>query len=79
MSDLSWIFPGGLCHEHGHICRQVAMGGYFRFFKKNFDSGKLEGRQGIEHCPVDCIIVNPERVEGPDALLAKYRGLMGRL
>ncbi|PKU22133.1 YfhL family 4Fe-4S dicluster ferredoxin [Telmatospirillum siberiense] len=33
--------------------------------------------QCIEICPVDCIIVNPLRVEGPDALMAKYRVLMG--
>lgn len=33
--------------------------------------------QCIEICPVDCIIVNPDRIEGPDALMAKYRALMG--
>lgn len=33
--------------------------------------------QCIEICPVDCIIVNPDRVEGQDALMTKYRALMG--
>lgn len=38
--------------------------------------GHYERPQCIEHCPVDCIIVDPERVEGRDELLVKYRDLM---
>jgi ferredoxin len=29
-------------------------------------------------CPVDCIPVNPERVESPEALQRKYRELTGQ-
>lgn len=39
--------------------------------------GHYDTPQCIAVCPVDCIIVNPERVEGRDDLLVRYRGLMG--
>ncbi len=40
--------------------------------------GHYGAPQCIEVCPVDCIMVNPDRVESPDALLVKYRALSGR-
>jgi len=39
--------------------------------------GHYDKPQCIESCPVDCIIANPDRVEGPDKLLAKYKIMMG--
>jgi ferredoxin len=39
--------------------------------------GHYDRPQCIESCPVDCIIVNPERVEGQGELLAKYKAMMG--
>ena len=39
--------------------------------------GHYETSQCIEICPVDCIIVDPRHVEGPDQLMNKYRTLMG--
>ena len=39
--------------------------------------GHYDQPQCIESCPVICIIVNPDRIEGPEELLAKYRTLMG--
>jgi ferredoxin len=37
--------------------------------------GHFDAPQCVEVCPVECIIVDPERTETPDALLAKYRTL----
>ena len=37
--------------------------------------GHFETSQCVEVCPVDCIIVDPERPESREELLAKYRGL----
>ena len=34
--------------------------------------------QCIKSCPVECIIVNPERVETREELLAKYNVLSGQ-
>jgi hypothetical protein len=31
----------------------------------------------VQVCPVECIPINPEHVESPDQLMAKYRGLLG--
>jgi ferredoxin len=39
--------------------------------------GHFATPQCREVCPVDCIPFNPERVEDPDALMAKYRRLTG--
>jgi hypothetical protein len=35
--------------------------------------GHFDEPQCVQVCPVACIPVNPERVEGRDALLAKFR------
>jgi ferredoxin len=40
--------------------------------------GHHDSPQCVEVCPVDCIPVNPDRVESKDALLLKYDGLMAR-
>ena len=37
--------------------------------------GHFEEPQCVQVCPVACIPVNPQRVEGRDALLAKFRWL----
>ena len=38
--------------------------------------GHFDRPQCVEVCPVDCIPVNPDHVESPAVLLAKYEGLM---
>ena len=38
--------------------------------------GHFDRPQCVEVCPVNCIPVNPDRVESRGALLAKYEGLM---
>lgn len=38
--------------------------------------GHFATPQCVEVCPVDCIPVNPEFVETPEALQRKYEGLM---
>ena len=38
--------------------------------------GHFDTPQCVEVCPVDCIPVNPDFVEGRARLLAKYEGLM---
>ncbi|NIO42821.1 MAG: YfhL family 4Fe-4S dicluster ferredoxin, partial [Burkholderiales bacterium] len=40
--------------------------------------GHFEQPQCQEVCPVDCIPVNPQRVESREQLLAKYQLLMKR-
>ena len=40
--------------------------------------GHHDSPQCVDVCPVDCIPVNPDRVESKDALLRKYEGLMTR-
>src|SRR3954464_12809798 len=40
--------------------------------------GHFDQPQCREVCPVDCIPVNPERVESRDALKLKYEGLMAQ-
>ena len=40
--------------------------------------GHFEQPQCQEVCPVDCIPVNPERIESQEQLLAKYNVLMKR-
>lgn len=40
--------------------------------------GHFEQPQCQEVCPVDCIPVNPERIESKQQLLAKYHMLMKR-
>ncbi|MCL4801687.1 MAG: YfhL family 4Fe-4S dicluster ferredoxin [Burkholderiales bacterium] len=37
--------------------------------------GHFDAPQCVEVCPVDCIPVNPERVESREALQAKYERL----
>ena len=38
--------------------------------------GHHDSPQCVDVCPVDCIPVNPDRVESKDALLLKYEGLL---
>jgi ferredoxin len=38
--------------------------------------GHFDQPQCVEVCPVDCIPVNPGRVESKDQLMQKYRALM---
>ncbi len=38
--------------------------------------GHFDGPQCREVCPVDCIPLNPDRVETPDELRAKYERLV---
>lgn len=38
--------------------------------------GHFDTPQCVEVCPVDCIPVNPMRVETAEQLMAKYQGLM---
>jgi ferredoxin len=40
--------------------------------------GHFDTPQCVEVCPVDCIPVNPERVESKGELQKKYEGLMAR-
>lgn len=40
--------------------------------------GHYDTPQCIAICPVECIVVNPDRVEDRAQLLAKYAELMGR-
>ncbi|UCD69134.1 MAG: YfhL family 4Fe-4S dicluster ferredoxin [Betaproteobacteria bacterium] len=40
--------------------------------------GHFEQPQCQEVCPVDCIPVNPQRIESKEQLFAKYRLLMKR-
>jgi len=40
--------------------------------------GHFATSQCVEVCPVDCIPLNPECVETPEQLLAKYRHLTGQ-
>jgi ferredoxin len=39
--------------------------------------GHFETSQCVEVCPVECILVNPEVVETPEQLQAKYEQLSG--
>ena len=41
-------------------------------------AGHFDTPQCVEVCPVDCIPVNPERVESKGELQKKYEGLMAR-
>ena len=38
--------------------------------------GHFETSQCVEVCPVECIVTDPERIEGRDVLFARYRGLV---
>lgn len=33
--------------------------------------------QCVEVCPVDCIVINPDRIESKEQLQAKYQSLIG--
>jgi len=39
--------------------------------------GHFETSQCVEVCPVECIPINPERVETREQLMAKYEKLTG--
>jgi ferredoxin len=39
--------------------------------------GHFDTPQCVEVCPVDCIILDPERAESEDQLRQKYRALTG--
>ena len=39
--------------------------------------GHYHEPQCVEVCPVDCIIVNPDRIESKEQLQDKYQNLMG--
>ncbi len=38
-------------------------------------TGHYETQQCVEVCPVDCIIPDPNHIESPEELLAKYQRL----
>lgn len=38
--------------------------------------GHYNEPQCVEVCPVDCIVINPDRVESKEQLLAKYQALI---
>ena len=38
--------------------------------------GHFDTPQCVEVCPVNCIVTNPDRIEGPDELQRKYRLLV---
>ena len=40
--------------------------------------GHFDQPQCVQVCPVDCIPVNPQRMEDPQVLLAKFRRLLGQ-
>ena len=40
--------------------------------------GHFDEPQCVQVCPVECIPVNPDRVETPEQLLQKYQRLQGR-
>ena len=40
--------------------------------------GHYDVSQCVEVCPVECIPLNPDRVESRDALLLKYERLTGK-
>ena len=40
--------------------------------------GHFEVSQCVEVCPVECIIVDPQRTESDEVLLARYHMLVGR-
>jgi len=39
--------------------------------------GHFDSPQCVQVCPVECIPVDPERVESKDQLMTKYRKLLG--
>lgn len=39
--------------------------------------GHFDVPQCVEVCPVECIVVDSDHVESPNALIAKYRALNG--
>jgi len=39
--------------------------------------GHFDAPQCVQVCPVECIPINPERVETKDELMTKYRKLLG--
>ncbi len=40
--------------------------------------GHFDKPQCVEVCPVDCIPLDPDHVEGREELLAKYRAIQGQ-
>ena len=40
--------------------------------------GHFDQPQCVQVCPVDCIPVNPQRMEDPQQLLDKFRRLLGQ-
>ena len=40
--------------------------------------GHYNEPQCVEVCPVDCIIINPSRIESKDQLQAKYQSLIAK-
>ena len=40
--------------------------------------GHFDQPQCVQVCPVDCIPVNPQRMEDPQQLLEKFRRLLGQ-
>ena len=58
----SAIYPGAEIYEiHPHLCTECV--------------GHFGEPQCVGLCPVECIIVDPERVESPEQLQGKYLAL----
>jgi len=56
------IYQGPEIYEiHPHLCTECA--------------GHFDESQCVVVCPVECILVDPDHVETPEQLLAKYRSI----
>ena len=60
------IYMGPEIYEiHPHLCTECA--------------GHFDESQCVVVCPVECILVDPDHIETPDQLLAKFRSITAGL
>ena len=60
------IYMGPEIYEiHPHLCTECA--------------GHFDESQCVVVCPVECILVDPDHIETPDQLLAKFRSITADL